>query len=57
MPDAEAELFAPLAARMRALFAKARADWALQAARQAMVHALIDARLADPLAALVAGCR
>jgi GTPase SAR1 family protein len=57
MPDAEAELFAPLAARMRAVFAEARADRTLQAARQAMVHALIDARLAGPLAALVAKCR
>jgi len=57
MPDAEAELFAPLAARMRAVFAEARADRTLQAARQAMVHALIDARLAGPLAALVAKCK
>ena len=57
MPDAEAELFAPLAAKIRAVLAKARADLALQAARQAMADALIDARLAGPLAALVAKCR
>jgi GTPase SAR1 family protein len=56
MPDAEAELLAPLAAKMRAVFAKARADLALQAARQAMADALIEARLAGPLAALVARC-
>jgi hypothetical protein len=56
MPDSEAELFAPLAAKMRAVFAKARADLALQAARQAMADALIEARLAGPLAALVARC-
>jgi Flp pilus assembly protein TadD/GTP-binding protein EngB required for normal cell division len=52
MPDAEAELFAPLAARVRAVFANARADLALQAARRAMADALVDARLAGPLAAL-----
>jgi len=57
MPDAEAELFAPLAAKIRAVLAKARADLALQAARHAMADALIDARLAGPLAALVAKCR
>ena len=56
MPDAEAELFAPLAAKMLAVFAKARADLDLQAARQAMADALIEARLAGPLAALVARC-
>jgi GTP-binding protein EngB required for normal cell division len=56
MPDAEAELFAPLAAKMRAVLAKARADLAMQAARQAMADALIEARLAGPLAALVARC-
>ena len=54
MPDAESELFAPLAAGMRAVFAKARAELALQTARQAMADALIDARLAGPLAALKA---
>jgi hypothetical protein len=52
LPDAEPELFAPLTARVRAVFAKARADLALRAARQAMTDALIDARLAGPLAAL-----
>ena len=52
MPDAEAELFAPLAAKVRAVFADARADLALQAARQAMADALVDARLAGPLATL-----
>jgi hypothetical protein len=52
MPDAEAELFAPLAARIRAVFANARADLALQASHQAMAEALIDARLTGPLAAL-----
>jgi len=52
MPDAEAELFAPLAAKVRAVFANARADLALQAARQAMADALVDARLTGPLAAL-----
>ena len=52
MPDVEAELFAPLAARVRAVFANARTELALQAARQAMADALIDARLAGPLAAL-----
>jgi hypothetical protein len=52
MPDAEAELFAPLAAKVRAVFADARADLALQAARQAMADALVDARLTVPLAAL-----
>jgi GTP-binding protein EngB required for normal cell division len=52
MPDAEAELFAPLAAKIRAVFANARADLALQAARQEMADALVDARLAGPLAAL-----
>jgi hypothetical protein len=41
-----------LTARVRAVFAKARADLALRAARQAMTDALIDARLAGPLAAL-----
>jgi hypothetical protein len=52
MPDAEAELFAPLAAKVRAVFADARADLELQAARQAMADALVDARLTGPLAAL-----
>jgi GTP-binding protein EngB required for normal cell division/Flp pilus assembly protein TadD len=54
MPDAEAELFAPLAARVRAVFADTRADLALQAARQSMANALLDARLARPLDALKA---
>jgi GTP-binding protein EngB required for normal cell division/Flp pilus assembly protein TadD len=52
IPDAEAELFAPLAARVRVVFANARAELALQAARQALADAIIDARLAGPLAAL-----
>jgi len=52
MPDAEAELFAPLAAKVRAVFANARAELSLQAARQAMANALIEARLSGPLAAL-----
>jgi len=52
MPDAEAELFGPLAAKVRAFFADARADLALQKARLAMADALVDARLAGPLAAL-----
>jgi len=54
MPDSEAELFAPLAARMRAVFADARADLALRAAQQSMANALLDARLARPLDALKA---
>jgi GTP-binding protein EngB required for normal cell division/Flp pilus assembly protein TadD len=56
MPDAEAELFAPLAAKVRAAFALARANLDLQAAHQAMADALIEARLAGPIAALVARC-
>jgi GTPase SAR1 family protein len=52
MPDAEAELFAPLAAKIRAVFANARAELVLQASQQAMAEALIDARLTGPLAAL-----
>jgi cellulose synthase operon protein C len=52
MPDAEAELFAPLAARIRAVFANARTELAMQAFHQAMAEALIDARLAGPLGAL-----
>ena len=52
LPDAEVELFAPLAAKVRAVFANARAELALQEARRAMADALIEARLAGPLAAL-----
>jgi hypothetical protein len=52
MPDVEAELFAPLAAKTRAVFANARTELALQASHQAMAEALIDARLAGPLTAL-----
>jgi hypothetical protein len=52
MPDAEAELFAPLAAKVRAVFANARTELALQGSHQAMAEALIDARLVLPLAAL-----
>jgi hypothetical protein len=57
MPDAEAELFGPLTTKMRLVFASAHAELALQAARHAMADALIEARLAGPLAALVAGRR
>ena len=52
LPDAEAELFAPLAAKIRAVYLQARADLALQAARRDMAGALIEARLSGPLAAL-----
>jgi hypothetical protein len=52
MPDAETELFAPLAAKIRAVFANARTELAMQAFHQSMAKALIDARLVRPLAAL-----
>jgi GTP-binding protein EngB required for normal cell division/tetratricopeptide (TPR) repeat protein len=52
MPDAEAELFAPLAAKIRSVFANARAELVLQTNRDAMADALIEARLAGPLTAL-----
>ena len=52
MPDAEAELFAPLAGKIRAVFSNARTELALQACHQAMTEAFIDARLAGPLNAL-----
>jgi len=52
LPDAEAELFSPLSARIRGAFVQARAALALQAGRQEMAVALWQARLARPLAAL-----
>jgi GTP-binding protein EngB required for normal cell division/Flp pilus assembly protein TadD len=52
LPDAEAELFSPLAARLRAVFAQTRAGLALHADRQAMAAALLEARLTRPLAEL-----
>jgi GTP-binding protein EngB required for normal cell division len=52
LPDAEAELFAPLDAKLRAVFASERADLARQSDRQAMAAALLEARLTRPLAAL-----
>jgi GTP-binding protein EngB required for normal cell division/tetratricopeptide (TPR) repeat protein len=55
LPDAEAELFAPLAAKIRAAFSQAREELVSQAARQAMTEAMIEARLSGPLAALKNG--
>lgn len=52
LPDAEAELFSPLAAKLREAFAQARADVARQADRQAMAATLLEARLTRPLAEL-----
>jgi GTP-binding protein EngB required for normal cell division len=52
LPDAEAELFSPLAAKLRGVFAKERALLVLQADRQAMADTLLEARLIRPLADL-----
>jgi GTP-binding protein EngB required for normal cell division len=52
LPDAEAELFSPLAAKLRAVYAKTRAELALQSDRQAMAATLLEARLTHPLAEL-----
>lgn len=52
LPDAEAELFAPLGTKLRGVFAKARAELELQADARAMAEALLEARLTRPLAEL-----
>jgi GTP-binding protein EngB required for normal cell division/Flp pilus assembly protein TadD len=52
LPDAEAELFSPLAAKLRRVFASARAQLASHADRQAMAATLLEARLARPLSEL-----
>jgi hypothetical protein len=52
LPNTEAELFAPLAAKLRTVFARERDALSRQSDRQAMAAALLEARLTRPLAEL-----
>ncbi len=54
IPDADAELFVPLIQQVRAAYARARDNRAIEEGRAAMLHLIRDERIVQPLGALSA---